>query len=115
LSQSDRISTTADVFCLLNTWLTGLTDRHRNAGKQRTDCSEPGQSTVSVHSSISTAWPADQTILTCSYINTPPLTWSDIFRNHNFWKWSVRLFLPVPLRFLLGPCPRGPHPGDGAA
>jgi len=25
--------------------------------------------------------------------------------------WSVQLFLPGPLRFLLGPCPRGPHPG----
>ena len=29
--------------------------------------------------------------------------------------WSVQLFLPGPWRFLLGPCPRGPHPGDGAA
>jgi len=29
--------------------------------------------------------------------------------------WSVQLFLPRPWRFLLGPCPRGPHPGDGAA
>jgi len=28
--------------------------------------------------------------------------------------WSVQLFLPGPWRFLLGPCPRGPHPGDGA-
>ena len=27
---------------------------------------------------------------------------------------SVQLFLPGPWRFLLGPCPRGPHPGDGA-
>jgi len=28
--------------------------------------------------------------------------------------WSVQLFLPGPWRFLLGPCPSGPHPGDGA-
>ena len=29
--------------------------------------------------------------------------------------WSFQLFLPGPRRFLLGPCPRGPHPGDGVA
>jgi len=29
-------------------------------------------------------------------------------------RWSVQLFLPGPWQFLLGPCPRGPHPGDGA-
>ena len=26
---------------------------------------------------------------------------------------TVQIFLPEPWRFLLGPCPRGPHPGDG--
>ena len=33
---------------------------------------------------------------------------------HSFWTWSVQLFLPGPRQFLLGPCPRGPHPGDEA-
>jgi len=37
-----------------------------------------------------------------------------IFSGNPYGTWSVKLFLPGPWRFLLGPCPRGPHPGDGA-
>ena len=32
-----------------------------------------------------------------------------------FLTWTVQLFLPGSWQFLPGPCPRGTHPGDGAA